>query len=324
MITLILALICADPKFPVPDKVDRAVVQGLNYLATQQDASGMVKAQQYRVCITALSGMAWISHGSTPREGRYANNLKGAIDYILLNQQHNGILAEGLGHHMMYEHGFTLLFLCEVYGQGYRDDDLRLAVSEGVDILVSSQHASGGWRYKIPSIDADLSVTVAEVIALRAAKNCGIKVPTKTIKQAAAYIKSYQLPEGRFKYTKSSDWDTGGTRTGGALVALHAIGIHDGKVIEKARKHLWRFEPGKEKEPGRIIHYFYAQYYAAAAVKQQGGKKWRRWYDSASKDLMKRRVNGRWSGAWYGDTYCTALACIILQLPNDLVPIFQE
>ena len=48
--------------------------------------------------------------------------------------------------------------------------------------------------------DADISVTVLQVVALRAAKNSGIDVPQVTIDNAVRYVKSCSDRSGGFLY----------------------------------------------------------------------------------------------------------------------------
>ena len=80
----------------------------------------------------------------------------------------------------MYEHGFATLFLAEVYGMSPRDD-MRDKLARAVDLIVRTQNAEGGWRYQPRREDADISVTICQVMALRAARNAGLKVPNETV-----------------------------------------------------------------------------------------------------------------------------------------------
>ena len=70
----------------------------------------------------------------------------------------------------MYDHGFATLFLAEVYGMT-RTPKLRNSLERAVRLIINAQNKEGGWRYEPDSKDADLSVTVCQVMALRAARN---------------------------------------------------------------------------------------------------------------------------------------------------------
>ena len=62
--------------------------------------------------------------------------------------------------------------------------ELREKLSLAVKLIVNSQNNEGGWRYYPKKDDADISVTVCQVMALRAAHNAGMLVPKKTIERA--------------------------------------------------------------------------------------------------------------------------------------------
>ena len=78
--------------------------------------------------------------------------------------------------------------------------------------------------------------------------------------------------------------------------------------------------------------YFYGNYYAAQAMYALGGSMWRSWYQMVRTDLLSV-ANPRegskgpevyWKSKWVGDAFSTAVAAIILQVPNHYLPIFQR
>src|SRR5580765_6743138 len=87
----------------------------------------------------------------------------------------------------MYSHAFATLFLAEVYGMTRRAD-IKRALQRSVNLIVDSQNAEGGWRYKPFQRESDMSITVCQVLALRSARNVGIHVPITTIKNAQQYV----------------------------------------------------------------------------------------------------------------------------------------
>ena len=67
-------------------------------------------------------------------------------------------------------------------------------------LIVGSQNKEGGWRY-LPKVgDADLSVTVTQLMALAAARDAGVDVPKETIDRAIDYVKKSQNGDGGFRY----------------------------------------------------------------------------------------------------------------------------
>ncbi len=70
----------------------------------------------------------------------------------------------------MYSHAFATLFLAEIYGTTQRKD-VKTKLKRAIQLLVSSQNREGGWRYQPIPVDADLSVTVSTLQALRKAQD---------------------------------------------------------------------------------------------------------------------------------------------------------
>ena len=68
-----------------------------------------------------------------------------------------------------------MLYLSQVYGMsGSRavEDKLRRAV----DMTCKVQNDRGGWRYQPAKQEGDLSVTICQIMALRAAHDAGLQV----------------------------------------------------------------------------------------------------------------------------------------------------
>jgi hypothetical protein len=72
------------------------------------------------------------------------------------------------------------------------------------------------------------------------------------------------------------------------------------------------------------MQYFYGHYYAAQAMWTAGGTYWSEWFPAIRDELLNRQnADGSWDDAI--DThYATAMACIILQIPNNYLPILQK
>ena len=221
----------------------------------------------------------------------------------------------------MYGHGFATLFLAEVHGMGPRRD-LRDKLVRAVDLVVRTQNEEGGWRYQPRRKDADISVTVCQVMALRAARNAGCYVPQDTIAKSIEYVRACQNPDGGFAY-QSKGGDSRFPRSAAALVALYSAGIYEGPVLEKGRRYLEQHMP-RDGAARRHEHFFYGQYYAAQVMWQTGGEVWSRWYRTLRDRLLaEQQDTGAWSDT-ISSEYGTAMACIVLQMPNDVVPIFQR
>ena len=304
---------------------ERSIERGLKWLTAGQHDDGSFGDGQFRgnAAVCALAGMAMISGGSTPGRGPYGDNLRRCVDYLLGCSQPSGFISGGdAARGPMYGHGFAVMFLAECYGMSPRDD-LREKLVKAVKIIVDSQNEEGGWRYQPVRADADVSVTTCEVMALRAARNAGLFVPNATIDRAVEYIKRNQNADGGFAYMLQGSRESAYPRSAAAVVALFGSGMYEGPEIERGMKYLSQFPPGKQSEQ-RETYYFYGQYYAAQAMWTGGGKRWTDWYAAARDELIARqRDDGSWTSI-NGNQYATAMACIVLQMPNNYLPIFQR
>src|SRR4051812_21950437 len=306
-----------------------AVEKGLKYLASRQQEDGAFATSGYgrNAAVIALSGMTWLASGSTPGRGPYGENVGRVTDYLLNHCEQSGFISvEGAqSHGPMYEHGFATLFLAEVYGMSARED-LRDKLSQAVELIVRTQNVEGGWRYQPRREDADISVTICQVMALRAARNAGLKVPTATVDKCIDYVKRSQNADGGFRYMLQGPASSEFPRSAAGVVALHSAGIYEGREVERGLAFLDQFLPRGGSGAGQLAegHFFYGHYYAMQAMWQADGERWARWYP-AVRDLLVGRQQPE--GAWMdpvSSEYGTAMATIILQMPDNSVPIFQR
>ena len=157
-------------------------------------------------------------------------------------------------------------------------------------------------------------------MALRAARNSGVYVEKSVIDDAIGFVRKSQNPDGGFRYmlaNGSSEF----ARSAGGVAALQYGGVYGGDVIENGLAYLLRFTPPRDQN---VSHYFYGHYYAAQAMFLAGDQYWRVWFPAVREELLaKQDSEGFWRGQ-AGNEYGTAMALIILQIPNRLLPIFQK
>src|SRR5262249_40893285 len=145
----------------------------------------------------------FMAGGSQPNRGPYGRHVMRALRFILNHSQtwgeNRGFLHNPAGspHGPMYGHGFATLFLAEVSGMVH-EAALRKQLDEklhrAVDLILGGQNMEGGWRYMPKSLDADISVTICQIMALRAARNAGIAVPKSKVDACVRYVKGCQDP----------------------------------------------------------------------------------------------------------------------------------
>jgi hypothetical protein len=308
-----------------PELVD-SVKKGFVYLKSLQNEDGSFGRGRYgkHVGITSLGAIAFLADGHSPGRGEYGPEVAKALEFVLTNSTETGLLAAESTHGPMYGHGFAALFLGEVYGMNPQDERVRDALTRAVSLIMNTQNDEGGWRYNPVPFDADISVTICQIMAMRSARNAGIKVSKETIDRAVEYVRRCQNPDGGFKYMAQaggSAWP----RTAAGVASLFYAGIYEDDSITRGLDYLMRNAlPGTENPMGQA-HYFYGHYYSVQAMYLAGGKYWSTWWPAIRKELIERQnPNGGWEDNQINSAYSTAMALIILQMPKRYLPIFQK
>jgi hypothetical protein len=304
----------------------RAVESGLAYLASKQRPNGAYGSNYGgggHIGITALAGIAFMSAGNLPGRGKYGEQVAKCLDYVLANCQQSGFISSDNAHGSMYGHGFATLFLGEVYGMT-GNEEVKEKLQKAVRLLEKTQNTEGGWRYQPVPYDADISVTIAEVMGLRSARDAGIKVDKKTIDEAVKYVRRCQNPDGGFSYMARMGGGSGSAfaRSAAGVASLYYAGVFEGNDLTRGLKYLGGFTPGGHGQMEG--HFFYGHYYASQAMFLAGGEYWSKYYPAIRDVLIGRQNKG--SGGWTGESgedYATAMALIILQMPNRYLPVFH-
>ncbi len=310
----------------ITPELRKSVVAGLAYLASVQNDDGSFGGSRYgaHVGITSLAVIAFLADGHVPGRGKYGDVVAKGLDFVLAHCTQSGLIAANTSHGPMYGHGFATLLLGEVYGMT-GDERIREPLLKAVKLIVNTQNHEGGWRYQPVPYDADSSVTICQIMALRSARNAGLSVPKETIDKAIEYIeKCQEKSDGGFRYTLSSS-GSAFPRSAAGVAALYYAGVYEGPEIEKGLAYLKKTGmPGGDGRAGAGGHYFYGQYYAVQAMYLAGGDHWATWFPAIREELISRQQgDGHWA-APHGEAYGTAMSLIVLQMPHRLLPIFQR
>jgi prenyltransferase beta subunit len=319
---------------PTVDAPTEAVIKGaLKYLAANQAGNGSWAATEgtkHEVAVTGYVLLAFLANGQLPDEGEYGKNVTAGVNFLLNCVQPNGFIQSGTTN--MYGHGVATVALAEVYGQS-RDPRVRAKLEAAVKLIVDCQNAQGGWRYEPKVADADMSVTVLQVVALRAAKNAGLEVPQQTIDRAVAYVRSCHDPaSGGFTYQPGNK-QPGFARTAAAIYSLQVCGQYDDPRVRTGLQYMLKTYQSER------TYSTYGHFYAAPAAYMIGGQDWRQWY-SAVKELLLKPAKDQgmlqargdtffWQpkfdgGMRVGPVYTTAVYAMILAMPYHYVPLYQR
>lgn len=315
----------------ITPELDLAVARGLASLERQQNEDGSFGEGRYgrNVAVTALACLAFMADGSVPGRGEYGENVAKGLDYILANSTESGLIASDAANGPMYGHGFATLFLGEVYGMTAGGPDTRLAgrvheaLVKAVRLIEKTQNEEGGWRYNPVPYDADVSVTICQIMALRSARNAGIEVSKDVIDRAVEYVRRCQNPDGGFKYQLESG-QSAWPRSAAGVASLYYAGIYEDNAIDRGLDYL-RINALPGHAMASRAHYFYGHYYAVQAMYLAGGAHWERWWPAIRQELLASQLDdGSWDDRSVGPSYGTSMALIILQMPKRYLPIFQK
>lgn len=307
---------------------ERAVDRGLAWLEQAQQPDGSWGSGPFRgsAAVTAQVVMAMIAAGSTPASGPHAVSVARGVEHLVGCARADGLVAgdEQAAHGPMYAHAFATTALAEAYGEA---DDDRLA-----DVLVAArgliertQNDQGGWRYQPQRRDADLSVTAAMVVALRALHDGGFEVSADTVSRAADFLTALQNDDGGFRYLPEAG-PSGAPRTAAALIALLLAGRADATVGQRGFSWLDDHPITLDAADGYALYGLAHE--TAARWRWQGLRTertaaWTSWHAAIADRLVDaQRNDGSWSDPSCPE-YGTAAAISILAMPRGLVPLFQ-
>jgi len=311
------------------DGETETVIHGaLQYLANQQEIEGSwtlgkANPNPEPVAMTGYALLAFLSTGNLPDEGEFGRNVNSGMQYLLNQIQPDGLFRGVERGKYMYSHGIATLALSELYGEK-QSPTLKKRIEQLVGVIVGGQSPLGGWRYQPDAKDADISVTVLQLAALRAAKTAGIEVPQETIDRATNYVhKCYNDGENGFAYQPGGK--AGFARTAAAIYSLQVCGGYDDPLVAKGSDYLFANVNRGD------VYWPYGCYYAAPAQYMIGGDVWQRWYKQMRDTLMSSVVRGGDTCCWYrkssqpvSTNYDTAVFVTILAMPYHYIPLYQR
>ena len=260
--------------------------------------------------------------GYFPERGQHAKTMDRALAWLIKRGKEGGGYLGGTNQGM-YEHGLATLALAEIWGMTNKEE-VRDILKRAVAVILRAQNDQGGWRYQPQPIDADISVTVMQIVALASAAEAGILVPAPVIKRATEYVKKCQHPlKGGFGYQPGGAEPSLSSSAAG-LLSLLMCGERDSTVIKKGINFLIHL-PKDEFNQTKFYHY--GHYYAVQAMYQAGEDYYQDWYPKIHDALLKKQ---RDDGSWLGDggesdpAYGTSMSVLILGVPYRFLPIYQR
>jgi prenyltransferase beta subunit len=317
----------------VDEKTEQVIRGALKWLASKQSPNGAWASsdmeQQHPIAITGYALMAFQAAGQLPGEGEYGKQVSLGMQYLVDSIAPDGLFGNKNNGQYMYGHGVATIALAELYGQT-RSPTVRAKLDKVVKVIVSSQNNEGVWRYRPIAYQADISVTVLQVVGLRAAKNAGLDVPQATIDKAVDYVKKcYHAPTGGFSYQPGQS--PGFARTAAAVYSLQVCGLYEDPMVKAGSEYLL-----KNFNASRSEWFTYGNFYAAPAQYMRGGETWEKWYALLKEALVKKAtIRGDvayWDpnesqldgGRNVGAVYSTSVFTMMLAMPYHYIPLYQR
>ncbi len=343
----------------IPKEYRETVKKGLDWLAKSQFKDGHWEGinGQYIIPSTALAGMAFLCEGSTIREGKYRDNIRRAVNFLMDKIQPYGLIGNPAdrfeGGRYMYGHGFSLLFLSCVVGEEgnvSRREKLIKKLELAAKYTRDAQTNRGGWGYvsaKDGSNFDEGSVTITQVQALCAARNAGIIVPNDAIKDAQKYLSDSTDSNGGIMYSLAWGGGGGGGRpalTAAAITCGFSAGEYKSDLIKRWIKFC-QLHLGTPGDGRRVGHDEYTHYYFAQVVYSLGEDRYKKLFPDARSDEIiswkKYRkavfdefkttqdadgswTTNNWTARSVGPVYVTACFLTMMQLDKAALPIYQR
>ncbi|MEC7222679.1 MAG: prenyltransferase/squalene oxidase repeat-containing protein [Verrucomicrobiota bacterium] len=312
------------------DATEKAIIAAIEWLSKVQEKDGRWDTRKfqaetdYDVGGTALALLCYYGWGARhDRPGKYQNNVKKALEWLLAQQREDGNLAR---RGMMYSHAIAAIALCEAYGIT-KDDNIKSSALAAIEYTISSQHQErGGWRYS-PGQDSDTSVTGWQLMALHSARMAGLELPEKPFDLARRWLDFAGGGEhgGLYGYQSPSDISRAMVATGMFCRQLDMVPPSSPKMIESAE--LMKRYPIRDNNPD-----LYYIYYGTLALYQHQGPIWQQWNNDLKRILPDIQIkSGSLAGSWDlsrsntkggGRIASTTLAILSLEVYYRILPMY--
>jgi hypothetical protein len=326
---------------------EKAVQDGLRWLAKQQNARGMWSlsgpysdgaADDNNEAATAMALLAFQGAGYTPKSNNsdaFTRVVTRGWKALLRSQQSDGQFYVNIvnPNHRLYTQAICTIAICELYGMtgdaAYYD-----RAQKAVDYCVKIQAPEGGWRYE-PGLDSDMSVTGWFAMALQSARMAGIEVPSPVFEKVEKFLDSVGRGD-------ENGYDVGSRYAyhsrQGATLPLTAEGLlcrqylgwpRDDPRLHAGVEYISANPPAWDK---RNVYYWY---YASQVLHHIEGEPWKDWNDVMRQMLpTHQEKRGRERGSWdpkgdrWGDSggrlYVTCLSLYVLEVYYRHLPIYRN
>jgi hypothetical protein len=359
-------------------KTEAAIELGLEFLAKLQLPTGQWRfdnlvadgntpadngpALRAEGAATGLALLAFLGAGYDHYDEKYQQPVQNGLEYLMQIQNDSGEIFPQTDSSQsevirFYSHGIASLALCEVVGMT-GDERIRESAQRALDYLHKTQHPErGGWRY-VPRVNADLSVTGWQLMALRSGQLAGLDVDNATYDRVNNLLEACREQgngQARFRYNPWASTTNPRTLHGrkpstvmtavGLLGQLYLGKNRDNPRMQRGADHLLENLPeiGLSETPaptgtlGNPLRDTYYWYYATQVMFHMGGDYWKAWNVRLHPLLVESQtMTGPLAGSWHpqqpvpdkwarygGRLYVTTMNLLSLEVYYRHLPLYE-
>ncbi|MBE7462640.1 MAG: zf-HC2 domain-containing protein [Planctomycetes bacterium] len=343
-------------------KTESAVDAGLAYLARVQEADGHWDVKKHEatdakhggfeeadVAVTGLALLAFLGAGHTEKVGKYKDNVKRAVDWLVSIQKENGALGP-----TGYAHAIAGMALSEAAGMG-RIERTKEAAQKAVDLdngkgtKFADVSERGGWGYgytQMGDVRGDLSNSGWHIMFLKSAKVAGLKVDQACLDGVHRYLDAVERgkkegdPYSGHLYVYSNGMGDEGIsprRTAMGCLGRLFFGSKPEDLENGIQYIMDTNKPGyglpKREKWNNHVEMYYV-YYGTLVIFQAGGERWKLWNEALQEALLPHQVKdgGPKDGSWdpnagyaklWGRVGETAFSVLCLEVFYRYLPMYR-
>jgi len=286
--------------------------------------------------VTGLALLAFLGAGfDSQRPGPYLDTVRNGLKYLKNIQDAQGCFGSTSDNRHTYAHACATIAMCEAYASS-KQLPWRKSAEAGVGYINACQNPYKAWRYGKQPGDNDSSVTGWMLMALKSAKDAGIPINERTMKDGLAFIDTITDEDtGRTGYIKKGEQPVRpeglqGKFPASESEALTAVALcsrifceqTDSPLMKAGAELMAKKLPVWDEAKGSIDMYYW--YYGTLAMFQMGGEHWERWNKNLKTVVIDNQLkDGCTEGSWDpkdpwgeegGRVYSTALMTLCLEV----------
>ena len=277
------------------DATEKAVAEGLKWLARQQLADGSWQvdakgANAITVGGTALALLPFLGNNKTHKAVKGNPHDKTVAKGLAFLKRRQDAKTGNFGG-TMYEHGLATLAMCEAYALT-QDATLKPSAQAAINLILNSQHATtGGWSYAADNRapHRDMSISAVQISALKTAQAAGLVVPKAALDRVKTFLDKVQNEDDGYGYLPGGS-STPRMTAAGLLSRqyLEQWGPDNPKFAKAFKKYI------VENPPDRADSYYC--YYATQVMFHAGGDDWKAWNETMRDYLLKKQDTSKANG----------------------------